>query len=205
VPSVPSMAVLLVHGRPRGFKLLNIFNVSRNQNAPLESRYYGPYDSDRLFNYAVIEGSFTFFLDLQTAPDETSARDAVVVFMVVLNQEQKPVLIAEIKDDRWANKPDKRRRADTQMRQRYDRMLINCPIPRLYGLSLLGTSLRVYCGDKFTGEVTPHFVGRPNENRILPPDFLEGQWNLDILSPNGLTKMQEIVAYIKSESANVMG
>jgi hypothetical protein len=41
---------------PQG--LLDIFNVSRKQNAPLESRYYGPYD--RLFNYVVIEGSFTF-------------------------------------------------------------------------------------------------------------------------------------------------
>ncbi|KAF8232077.1 hypothetical protein L208DRAFT_1436812 [Tricholoma matsutake] len=188
---------------PQGLR--NIFNVSRNQNTAVESRYYGPYD--RLFNYAVIEGSFTFFLAPQTAPDETSPRDAVdfVTFMVVLNQDQKPVLIAEIKDDRWANEPDKRQRADFQMRQRYDQMLPNCPIPRLYGLSLLGTSLRVYCGDKVTGEVTPHFVGRPNENRILPPDFLEGQWDLDILSLDGLKKMQEIVTYIKVEAANVAG
>lgn len=82
---------------PQG--LLNIFNISRNQNAPFESRYYGPYD--RLFNYAVTEDSFTFFLALQTASDETSACDTVdfVVFMV-LNQEQKLVLFAEIEDDR---------------------------------------------------------------------------------------------------------
>ena len=186
---------------PQG--LLDIFNISRNQNASLESRYYGPYD--RLFNYAVIEGSFTFFLALQTAPDETSPRDAVdfVEFMVVLNQEQKPVLIADIEDDRWADEPYKRRRADTQMRQRFDEMLPNCAIPRLYGLSLLGTSLRVYCGDKVTGEVTPHFVGRPDVDRILPPDFLEGLWDLDILSPDGFKKIQEIVAYIKVETTKV--
>lgn len=63
-----------------------------------------------MFNYAVAEGSFTFFLVQQTAPDETSTRDAVdfVVFMVVLNQEQKPVLIAVIQDDTRANEPDKR-------------------------------------------------------------------------------------------------
>jgi len=188
---------------PQG--LLTIFNTGCNKNAPLESRYYGPYD--RLFNYAVIEGSFTFFLAPQTAPDETSARDAVdfVVFMVVLNQEQKPVLIAEIKDDRWVNQPDKRQKADAQMRQRYDQMLPNCPIPHLYGLSLLGTSLRVYCGNTDTGEVTPHFVARPNADRILPFDFLKGQWDLDILSPDGLKKMQEIVTYIKAEAADVVG
>jgi hypothetical protein len=90
------------------------------------------------------------------------------------------------------------------MRQRYDQMLPNCPIPHLYGLSLLGTSLRVYCGDKVTGKVTPHFIGRPNVDRILPPDFLGGQWDLDILSLDGLKKMQEIVAYIKAAAANVV-
>lgn len=190
-------------GRCQG--LLNTFNVSHNQNAPLESRYYGPYD--RLFNYAVVEGTFSLFLAPQTVLDDTSARDAVdfVVFLVVSNQEQKPVLFAEIKDDRWANEPDKRQRADTQMRQRYDQMLVNCPIPRLYGLSLLGTSLRVYCGDKPTGEITPRFVGRPNADCILPPGSLEGQWDLDILSSDGLKKIQEVVAYITAEAANVVG
>ena len=64
-----------------------------------------------------------------------------VVFLVVLNQEQKPVLIAEMKDDRWANEPDKRQRADSQMRQRFDQMLPNCAIPRLYGL--LGTFVAI--------------------------------------------------------------
>ena len=183
---------------PQG--LLDIFEISRSQNTSLDSRYYGPYD--RLFNYAVIEGSFTFFLSRQTTPDETSPLDVVdfVVLMVVLNREQKPVLIAQIKDDRWANKPDKRQRADAQMRQRYDEMLAKSPIPRLYGLSLLGTSLRVYCGDKDTGEVTPHYVGRPHMDRILPPGFLDGGWDVDILSQDGLRKIQEIVAYIKAEA-----
>lgn len=58
---------------PQG--LLNIFDVSRNQNAVLEFRYYGPYD--RLFNYAVVEGSFTFFLAPQTAPDDTFSQDVI--------------------------------------------------------------------------------------------------------------------------------
>src|SRR5258706_14349434 len=66
---------------PQG--LLNIFNASCNQNTPIKSQYYGPYD--RLFIYIVIEDSFNFFLALQIArPNETSAHDIVefVVFMV---------------------------------------------------------------------------------------------------------------------------
>ena len=119
-----------------------------------------------------------------------------------MNQQQEPVLIAEIKDDGWAAEADKRQKADSQMRQRFDQMLRKCAIPRLYGLSLLGTSLRVCYGDKATGVVTREFVDRPDARRVLPPDFLEGQWGLDILSPEGFTKIKEIVAYIK-EAANV--
>ncbi|KAH9044381.1 hypothetical protein EDB85DRAFT_451957 [Lactarius pseudohatsudake] len=133
------------------------------------------------------------YLTLLTAPNQTSARDDVdlVVFMVVLNQEQKPVLFAEIKDDRWANEPYTRQRADTQMPQLYEQMLPNSAIPHLYGLSLLGTSLRVYRGDKVTGTITPH-PGRPHADRIFPPDFLKGQGDLDILSPDGLKKSLRI-------------
>jgi hypothetical protein len=153
----------------------------------------------------VIEGSFNFFLAPQTAPDELDPWDPVYLglFMAVLNQEQKPVLIAEIMFDSWVNSPHYRQRADTQMRHWFDQMLQNCPLPRLYGLSLLGTSLRVYCADKATGLVTPQFVGHPDPVQILPrnlpSNFLEGQWDVDILSPEGLKKMQEIVTYIKAE------
>jgi len=185
---------------PQG--LLDIFDASRNRKEPLESRYYGPYD--RLFNYAVVEGSFTLFLALQV--DEDFAPDAIdtPAFMAILNQDQKPVLIEEIRDDRCANEPFTRQMADAQIRRRYGDMLMDCPIPRLYGLSLLGTSLRVYCGDKVTGRISPAFVRRPNAHHVLPPDFLEGEWDLDILSPEGLAKMQEIVAYIKVEATNAV-
>ena len=35
---------------------------------------------------------------------------------------------------------------------------------------------------------TPRFIGRPYVDRVLPSNFLEGEWNLDILSPDGFTK-----------------
>lgn len=80
--------------------------------------------------------------------------------------------------------------------------LLDCPIPHLYGLSLLRASLRVNPGDKVTGEVTPHFVDHPDMNRILPSDFLGGAVELDILFPDRLKKMQEIAPCIKA--ANVV-
>jgi len=186
---------------PQG--LLRIFNASRNagrkQDLKHESRYYGPYD--RLFNYAIVEGAFNLFLAPQTIADEESPNDVAdsLVFLVVFDDQQKPVLIVEIKDDAWVDLPLKRQKADAQIRHRFEQMLLDCPIPRLYGLSLLGTSLRVYCTEKDTGTITPLFVDRPDVDRTLPRDFLEGQWDIDILSQEGFNKMQEIVAYIKAE------
>jgi hypothetical protein len=75
-------------------------------------------------------------------------------------------------------------------------MLRDCPLPRLWGLSLLGTSLRVYCGDVVTGDVEPAFENRPSPGRIFPRKFLEGAWNIDILSQEGFAKMKEIVGDI---------
>jgi hypothetical protein len=60
--------------------------------------------------------------------------------------DDKPVLLVEVKDDSWIERAELRYRADDQMRSRYALMLEACPFPRLRGLSLLGTSARVYCG-----------------------------------------------------------
>ena len=128
---------------PQGLR--TIFDICRQQREPLENRYYGPYD--KLLNYCFGD-SFQYFVAPQSPPSDLTLRDTVdfVVFLVVFNANRRPVLFAEIKDDGWAHRAGFRFNADDQIRRRYDMMLPNCPLPRLWGLSLLGTSLRVYCG-----------------------------------------------------------
>ena len=54
------------------------------------------------------------------------------------------MLMVEIKDDAWDNGADTRLRADDRMpHRRYDATLPDRPLPRLYGLSLLGTFISV--------------------------------------------------------------
>lgn len=119
------------------------------------------------------------------------------VFLVVFNRDGKPVLFLEAKDDSWAGKAELRHRADQQMRDRYALMLDESATLRLWGIGALGTSMRVYCGDLQTLEVEPQLVPRPQPTiRILPPNFLAGEWNLDVLSRDGFDKMKEIVADI---------
>lgn len=132
----------------------------------------------------MIKGSFAFFLALLALPDETSEILIYDVSLVVYNQDQKPVLFAMIKTDRGATTvhASTRQWADCRMRQRYEEILYDCPIPHLYGLCLFGTFLRVYCEDKDTGRITPDFVGHDSRKFWLPNDFLEGEWDLDILS-----------------------
>lgn len=64
-----------------------------------------------------------------------------IVFLVVLDSNNKPVLIIEIKDEGWAQKAELLLFADNQMPDRYGLMLDACPTPRLWGLSVLSTSV----------------------------------------------------------------
>lgn len=176
--------------------------MCHDHNLPFGDRYYGPYN--RLLNYALTDNSFTFFISPQRlAYAEPFPPESVYpeLGLVVCNQDYNPFLFAVIKDDSWATKPYTRLMADAQMREQYFAYQLDYPIPpsQLYGLSLLGTSLRVYCYDKNTDKLAPDIVDCPDANHLLPDNVLEGEWDLDILSPDGLRKMQEIVAYINTE------
>ena len=181
--------------------LLKIFEICRHELQPLENRYHGPYL--KLLTYCFDPDSFEFFVAPQIPPSEFPPRYTVdpVVFLIVFDIQRRPVLMAEINDDCWAAGPESRLKEVEQMRQRYDSMLFDCPLPHLWGLSLLGTSLRVYRGDVVTGYVEPAFEIRPDPSRTLPRNFLEGAWNIDILSQEGFAKMKEIVGDIVDKAA----
>ncbi|KAF8336451.1 uncharacterized protein EI90DRAFT_3045780 [Cantharellus anzutake] len=137
--------------------LLNIFDITR---ISLSEPYNKP------LHYALTDGSFTFFLSLPATPDEIRPCDAVLYCLIT--QQQKPILIMEMKDDR----SDLRLKADAQMRQRYDELLRHYPISSLHGLSLLGTSLRIYCGRGDTGDITPCFVDHPSADCVFSTRLL---------------------------------
>ena len=181
--------------------LLRIFEICRNKPHKLESRYYGPYTT--LLAYCFGSNSYEFFIAPQNPPNDRSAHEAVdsIVFLVVFDKQGHPVLIAEIKDDACADTGSLRFKADEQMRHQFDFMLDDCPLPRLWGLSLLGTSLRVYCGEVITHFVDPVLEGLPDHTFSIPPDTLEGAWDVDILSQEGFAKMKEIVGDIVENAA----
>ncbi|KAJ7668861.1 hypothetical protein B0H17DRAFT_1087583 [Mycena rosella] len=114
-----------------------------------------------------------------------------------MDQRRQPVFLIEVKDDSPLTAPSKRAAADQQMRARYDGLLYNCPLPLLYGLSVMGTNMRVYIGDAVTMTLNPPRV-ETSPNCVLDRKYLEDAWNVDILSALGFVKMKEIVNFIKT-------
>ena len=177
---------------PRG--LLAIFERARARATTFEDRYYGPYD--KLLNYCFGQ-SFKFYVAPQCPPRDGRCESAdFVVSFVVCDASGKPVLLVEVKDDSWAQKAELRYRADKQMRERLSLLLDECPLPRLWGLSLLGTSPRFYCADGVSYDVFPHALDRPDQSRVLSPTFLAGEWGTDILSEKGFAAVKDVVTDI---------
>ncbi|KAJ7753727.1 hypothetical protein B0H16DRAFT_1316745 [Mycena metata] len=175
--------------------LLRIFDIAGSARGSFENRYYGAYT--KLLTHC-FGHDFDFVVAPQAPPDDS--HDNFIVYLIVFDvPQQRPVFFLEVKDDGHNLIPAKREAADAQMRGRYNKLLHDCPIPLLYGLSVLGTGMRVYCGDKARRTVTPSFV-ETDWHFVLPAEYLQDQWSLDILSPGGFSEMKRIVAYIKGES-----
>lgn len=76
-------------------------------------------------------------------------------------------------------------------------MLKESPIPRLWGLCVLSTSTRIYCGEKESNQVNPQPIPHSEHSTpIIPPT----EWDLDLLSQEGFDKMKNIVADISKQT-----
>ncbi|KAF9477780.1 hypothetical protein BDN70DRAFT_861334 [Pholiota conissans] len=180
--------------------LLKIFEPYRSKR-PEDYILFGHYD--KLLNYCFGD-SFEFFVLPQNPLGDDISRDIdlgdFAAFLIVVDTERRPVLIAEVKDKEWAASENFRFEADKQLRRWYDFLSEDCVHPRLWGLSLLGTSVRVYSANTATGYIEPPYKGRTREGYIIK-EFLKEEWNMDILSQKGFDKMKEIVEDINIASA----
>lgn len=74
---------------------------------------YGPYD--KLLNYCFSDG-FSFYVAPQNSPRDGS-RNAVgfIIFLVMFDSHDTPVLIIQVKDSGWVGEAELRYRADKQL------------------------------------------------------------------------------------------
>lgn len=59
----------------------------------------------------------------------------------------------------------------------------------------------MYCGDVRKESVVPAYQPRPHDEYIVRSSYLEGEWDLEILSKEGFDKMKEIVLDIMQAQA----
>ena len=81
------------------------------------------------------------------------------------------------------------------MRKRFKLLAPICPITHFYGVSFMGTKMRVYSVEVKAGAtIFPRSIPYPRQENpdVLPIGYLDDAWNLDVLSPEGRVHMTTI-------------
>lgn len=169
------------------FELVNKFTTE-------ESDYYGPFNS--LLNQLFPASEY-----YQIAPQFKRVAGSINFTIIYLIARRKvPVLFIELKTHVAYDTDSKA--ADDQMRDRVlDFTAGSIPIPKLYGLSALGTRFCVYEYTVANRSLTPtRIVPHPSLATDTAP---KETWNLDILEPQGEARLKEVVGHIKAMVADL--
>src|ERR1700748_2918527 len=116
-----------------------------------ESEYYGPYNSLLSFLFPVDEG-------FQVAPKckgpvYPGSNDFRTIYVVNVNK--RPVFFIEIKPRGHLQNMGARGAADEQMRDGFYNLVGNLVIPKLFGISAMGTAYSIYEYGKDTTKIFP--------------------------------------------------
>jgi hypothetical protein len=171
------------------FELVNKFTTD-------ESEYYGPFN-------ALLNELFPASEYYQVAPQFKRIAGSIDFTVIYLITRRKvPILFIEVKPYIAYDSDSARKAADDQMRERVlDFTAASIPIPKLYGISALGTRFCVYKYTPASRALTPP--------RIVPdPELVtdtapKERWDLDFLEPQGEVRLKEVVLHIKEMVADL--
>lgn len=169
------------------FELVNKFTTE-------ESDYYGPFN-------ALLNQLFPASEYYQIAPQFKRVAGSINFTIIYLIARRKvPVFFIELKTHVAYDTDSKA--ADDQTRDRVlDFTAGSIPIPKLYGLSALGTRFCVYEYTVANRSLTPtRIVPHPELATDTAP---KERWNLDILEPQGEARLKEVVGHIKAMVADL--
>ncbi|KAF9043567.1 hypothetical protein BDZ89DRAFT_1155968 [Hymenopellis radicata] len=175
-------------------QLLAAFAAER-EGSQHESRYYAPYN--KLLNWMFPSWDYSVVPHAVTGIHSENIIYSIALFVM---SRGKLVMLLDMKDDGWIARGSTRDRAEVQIRHLFYDNFNSCSLPILYGISALGTTLRVYKGNPATYEIQPPGRWLALPGTVLPPHFLENQWSVELLSQEGFDEMKKIAAYILSAS-----
>ncbi|KAF8469003.1 hypothetical protein BDZ91DRAFT_694978 [Kalaharituber pfeilii] len=173
-------------------KIVTIFELARLGGEKDESEWYGPYNA--LLNHVFpVEEDYVVVPQYQR-PEQLKSVDFTTIFIV--RRKRHPVLFLEVKATNHISHISKREAADQQMRDRFKDLFDDVKIPRLYGISALGAKICLYTLDRDTGDIMPEEI--PTSRVRIMDTAPAHRWSLDIVTPEGYGRFQEVVAEVKA-------
>jgi hypothetical protein len=172
------------------FELINRFTTE-------ECNYYGPLN-------ALLNNLFPASDRYSITPQYKHIAGSIdYTITYIITRRQIPVLFIEVKTYVAYDKDSARRDADVQMRERFFDFTCagNLPIPKLYGLSILGTRFCVYEYALEDRRLTPQWIA-PHPELFTDTAPME-RWHYDILEAQGEARLREVVEDIKAMVANL--
>ncbi|GLB41163.1 hypothetical protein LshimejAT787_0903780 [Lyophyllum shimeji] len=158
---------------------------------PKESDYYGPYNS--LLHYLFpISQDFLIFPQPKGPVFPDTAEDATIF---VVTAEQHPVFFLEVKPWRDINDLRARGVTDREMRERFQRLIGELRLPKLYGLSAMGPRYAVYEYTAATSAIEPKAI--PPHPRLVNDIAPVSRWDNDLLTDVGEIKIRSVVRTVK--------
>jgi hypothetical protein len=153
---------------------------------------YGPFN-------ALLNELFPASEYYQVAPQfERIAGSIDFTVIYLITRRKVPILFIEVKPYVAYDSDSSRKAADDQMRERIldsDFTAGSIHIPKLYGISALGTRFCVYEYTPASRSLTPLRIA-PHPHPVTDTAPKE-RWDLDFLEPQGEARLKEVVRHIK--------
>ena len=173
-------------------KIVSLFELSSSGGYRKESEWYGPFNA--LLNYVFpIEEDYVVVPQYRR-PEDLKSEEFTTIFVV--RHKSHPVFFITIKPTCHIQYLSNRKEADQQTVEQLNYLFDFVKIPKLYGISALGTRICLYAVDMDTGHIVPEGILR-DPNRITDTNPAH-RWSLDILTQKGEDRFQEVVTEIKS-------
>ncbi|KAF8066874.1 hypothetical protein FPV67DRAFT_1496794 [Lyophyllum atratum] len=157
-----------------------------------ESRYNAPYNSLLTHLFPIHEG-----YRVSPTPVLHGSANPTVVFVV--RKEDHPVFILDVKPGSDTRDVGSRAAADHEMREKFERLVSELKIPKLYGLNAMGPRFAVYEFTANTGVLDPEPQAMARHSRLDIGDDIApaSRWDYNLLESEGEEKMREVVKKVK--------
>ncbi|KAH9979389.1 hypothetical protein BGW80DRAFT_1557073 [Lactifluus volemus] len=171
--------------------LVNSFALaSQPQHSADETVYYGAY-TRLLYHLFGLEGPFEISPQYHIRPTAPDGYYVVKPFTVEVNKH--PVLFIEVKPPASFALDSNRKRAEDQMRDHFRNLHENLVTPRLFGITAFGTRLAFYEYEAATKILPPPAIVQVRDSVTLDDAAPAERWDYDLLEPNGIARMRQVV------------